>query len=492
MKRFSFLLMLTACSLSAFGQSADPAIYTLKNKPNLDGELVHYYQLQSNDAARAKQLSQESRTLLAQKGLALRLAQGDTLPDFIINVDQLKKPSPKQIAKILEKEFYSGIRPQISVAFEMNVDGYPEFRIPSVVATGNGGVIAIIEARKHHAADQAENDILVRVSKDNGATWGDIIVIDSQGEASLNNPCAVYVPSTKEVLLMYQSFPPKTTEGSVDAGFEGDRVVKTYLVKSGDGGDTWSKPEDITRQVKHKETLSYCSGPGIGVVDGKGRIVMPFNANGASTWYNYLVISDDNGKTWKLTDGRSDYGTNESQVAWIENDRYLVNARSHRFMEDTSRVAPKGWSPWNFARVTRNRANMIVSLPHESDKAVWNKTEVMENQPDPTCQGSILKLHNTKGKPLLLSNPANQLTFPSEKRGGFHATPPMRMNGTIKMSYDNGSTWTHKKRIYGNPFTEYQYSVLTDLGNGMVGVIFEANGVIKFARFSMDWLESKR
>lgn len=102
MKRFSFLLMLTACSLSAFGQSADPAIYTLKNKPNLDGELVHYYQLQSNDAARAKQLSQESRTLLAQKGLALRLAQGDTLPDFIINVDKLKKPSPKQIAKILE------------------------------------------------------------------------------------------------------------------------------------------------------------------------------------------------------------------------------------------------------------------------------------------------------------------------------------------------------------------------------------------------------
>ncbi|HAC23132.1 MAG TPA: exo-alpha-sialidase, partial [Porphyromonadaceae bacterium] len=43
------------------------------------------------------------------------------------------------------------------------------------------------------------------------------------------------------------------------------------------------------------ETLSYCSGPGVGVVDGKGRIVMPFNANGASAWYNYLVISDDNG-----------------------------------------------------------------------------------------------------------------------------------------------------------------------------------------------------
>lgn len=492
MKRFPLLLMLTACSLSAAAQSADPAIYTLKNMPNLDSELIHYYQLQSRDANLASRLERDSRALLAKKDLAVRVAQGDTLPDFVIDVDQLKKPSAKQIAKILEKEFYSGSRPEVSIAFEMNVDGYPEFRIPSVVATGNGGVIAIIEARQHHAADQAENDILVRVSKDNGTTWGEIIVIDSQGKASLNNPCAVYVPNTGETLLMYQSFPPKTTEGSVDAGFEGNRVVKTFIAKSSDGGSTWSKPEDITKQVKHKETLSYCSGPGVGVVDGNGRIVMPFNANGASAWYNYLVVSDDNGKTWKLTDGRSDYGTNESQVAWIENDRYLVNARSHRFMGDTSRVAPKGWSPWSFARVTRNRANMTVDLPFESNKAQWHKTQVMENQPDPTCQGSILKLHNTKGKPLLLSNPANQLTLPSEKRGGFHATPPMRMNGTVKISYDNGSTWTHQKRIYGNPFTEYQYSVLTDLGNGMVGVIFEANGIIKFARFSLDWIESKQ
>ncbi|HAC23131.1 MAG TPA: hypothetical protein DCF91_13750, partial [Porphyromonadaceae bacterium] len=180
--------MLTACSLSTFGQSADPAIYTLKNTPNLDGELIHYYQLQSTDAKQAARLEQDSRALLAKKGLAVRLAQGDTLPDFVIDVDQLKKPSAKKIANLVEKEFYSGVRPEVSVAFEMNVDGYPEFRIPSVVATCNGGVVAIIEARQHHAADQAENDILVRVSKDNGATWGEIIVIDSQGEASLNNP----------------------------------------------------------------------------------------------------------------------------------------------------------------------------------------------------------------------------------------------------------------------------------------------------------------
>lgn len=132
--------------------------------------MAHYSQLQSADAARAKQLSQESYALLAQKGLALHLAQRDTLPDFVINVDKLKKPSPKQISKILEKEFYSGIRPQISVAFERNVDGYPKFHIPSVVSTGKGGVLAFIEARKHHSADQAENDILVRVSKDSGAS----------------------------------------------------------------------------------------------------------------------------------------------------------------------------------------------------------------------------------------------------------------------------------------------------------------------------------
>ncbi|MGL4854209.1 MAG: exo-alpha-sialidase, partial [Lentisphaeria bacterium] len=149
----------------------------------------------------------------------------------------------------------------------------------------------------------------------------------------------------------------------------------TFITFSKDGKE-WTKPRDITSQVKRPADASYCSGPGAGILvksgENKGRVIIPFNANGGSRWTNYLVYSDDSGENWSIAAGESSYGTNESQVVQISDKEFLINARCHKFKDCESQNAPGGWSPWNFGRVTRNRANIPVTF--SGGIAEWGKT----------------------------------------------------------------------------------------------------------------------
>lgn len=392
--------------------------------------------------------------------------------------------------ELLEKEFCSGMRPKYSSVFRGDDGKYAEYRIPSVVALPGGRIVAFIEARAWHK-DQAENDIIARYSDDMGQTWSEQIVVDDQGQSSLNNVCALYIAERNEILVMYQSFPPKTSEGSIASD---GAALRAFTVVSTDGGETWSKPKDVTQQVLYPGMKTVCSGPGIAIRStaghDKGRILVPFNANGGGRWLNYVVYSDDLGDTWKMTEGYSGYGANESQIVQTGPDKYLINARSHRYPDVNTLDAPAGWNPWNFARVTRNRVNTRLILT--GDKEEWWPTEVKANQPDPTCQGSVLRIsgygmgNGSDKSRILLSNPASQHTVLADRPYG--NTPPQRLNGVVKLSYDEGETWAYQKRIYGNRFTEYQYSVLVDLGNGKIGCLFEAFPEVKFAVFDMEWL----
>lgn len=396
----------------------------------------------------------------------------------------------KSGVRLLERMFYSGTRPSYSTVFTGDDGTYAEYRIPSVLVLPSGRIVAFIEARQWHK-DQAENDIVARYSDDMGKTWSDLIVVDQQGAASLNNICVIHIDERSEILVMYQCFPPKLSEGS---SFATGEQLKTLIVTSKDGGETWGTSRDISAQVTYPGTKTMCSGPGIAIraTDGpdKGRILVPFNANGNGGWFNYVAFSDDLGDSWKITKGHSGYGANESQIVQTGPTEFLINARSHRFPEANTYETPAGWNPWNFTRVTRNRVNTRMTLA--GDKDTWAPTEVQLNLPDPTCQGSVLRLSGLGiGKKkeksrILLSNPASQYTVPDTRP--YANTPPCRMNGTVKLSYDEGKTWTYAQRIYGNRFTEYQYSVLVDLGKGRVGCFFETYPSVRFAVFDVTWL----
>ncbi|MEG0601710.1 MAG: sialidase family protein [Mucinivorans sp.] len=512
MKKLLSILSLASCAMLAMGQEK-----ILPLTPNRDTTLSHSFAVvaEAKHNNEAQKLRHEIDALLAAQGLAISSVGVDSLPDMTIvlggksssvaalidsargNYSQVMlaplsgKANAKLIAQRLKKEYYSGSRPAITTIFTDGQNGYKSFRIPSVTRTASGAIIAFAEARADYR-DQASNDLVCRVSHDNGATWGDLTVVAADGEASLNNPMAIYVEELDRVAIIYQRFPPATSEGAVKAGMDGD-VVRCFIKYSDDHGQSWSEARDITRSVKPDNVASFCSGPGVGIRvtkgPNKGRIVVPMNVNGSPEWYNYLIYSDDLAQTWHRSSAHSAYGTNESSVVQISDTSFLVNARSHRNIADSSWAQPRGWSPWNFTRVTRHRANIAVDLLDST--ARWHAPQIMDNQPDPTCQGSITRLgHFGDGKPsmVLLSNSASNYTF-IEKRA-YRATPPMRVNGTVKLSLDEGQTWAYAKRYYGNRATETQYSVLVDLTKGKIGCIFEANNNIKFAIFDLAWLSS--
>lgn len=426
----------------------------------------------------------------------IRIAGNTTnTPEGCLEIEaETYKDAATKAASLIKKIYYQGMRPVYSTIFENRKEGYNTYRIPSIVALPNGHIVAFTETRATETSDCAENDIVAKISTDGGLSWGKLIQVATSESSSLNNPTAVYIAEKKRILLMFQEYPPKQQEGTTKTGVEGEGICRIYTVFSDDNGKTWSSKKDITRQAKISSVTGFAFGPGIAirVVSGpdKGRILVPVNASGGEGgWFNYLTYSDDLGENWGILPGQSSYGTNESQVIQVSDTEFCFNARCHRYLGDEQK-APEGWNPWNFSKVTRYRAMIPVEI--KGTEVKWNATQIRTDMPDPLCQGSIFRysgLVNGEKSRVLFSNPASQLTAPMEGRT-YQATPPARMNGTVRISYDNGQTWAYSKRIYGNRYTEYQYSVLTNLGNGKVGCVFEAFPEVRFAVFDMEWLTS--
>jgi sialidase-1 len=95
---------------------------------------------------------------------------------------------------------------------------------------------------------------------------------------------------------------------------------------------------------------------------------------------------------------------------------------------------------------------------------------------DPGANASFIRYTSTKA-----GAEKNRLLFSNAK------STEARENLTVRLSYDEGKTWTQGKTIYPGPAA---YSSLTVLENGDVGVLFEKDGYTEntFVRFSLDWL----
>lgn len=407
--------------------------------------------------------------------------------------DRLTRKAIKRLAKdcvkFIQQKYFSGEKPVYSTVFTPGENGYKSFRIPSVLTLPSGRILAIIEARGEGKTDCAENDIVLKYSDNEGKSWSDMILIAASGKASLNNPTSLYIKENNRILIIFQEYPPKMNEALTDAGYKGN-ITRTYITYSEDDGLTWSEKRDITKQVKQPMATGYASGPGtaIRVTTGpdKGRILVPLNVSGGSDgWFNYLISSDDLGENWKIVEGKSEYGTNESQIVQISETEFLINARCHRYPGNEIK-SPTEWNPWNFSKVTRCRGCIPVQI--KGEKAVWGKTQLRYDLPDPLCQGAIYRysgLQNDISR-LIFVNAANNISLPKGRE--YRKTPPARINGTIRISYDEGKTWKYSKRFYGNRFTNFMYSVPTRLKSNKIGVLFEAGGDILFSKFDLTWL----
>ena len=218
------------------------------------------------------------------------------------------------------------------------------YRIPALVTTGRGTLLAFAE-RRQGLHDHAQNDIVLRRSLDNGMTWQAEQLIAEDGKNSLNDPCAVVLESGR-ILLMYQRFPygyHARNSGWIkmaDTGHEGPRITRSFLVNSDDDGESWSEPREITKMVRLEDRVSVgCPGRGIQLKSDafKDRIIIPLyetipDGKGNRSWRNRVAYSDDNGESWMLGEmiphDNLEGSGNEAQVVELPDGTLLFNSRN--------------------------------------------------------------------------------------------------------------------------------------------------------------------
>jgi sialidase-1 len=347
------------------------------------------------------------------------------------------------------------LEPQFTDVYVSGEGGYHSYRIPSVIATPKGTLLAFAEGRRSGGGDAGDIDLVVKRSDDGGRSWSPMQIIGDNGPNTFGNPCPVIDARTGTVWLLTTHSPGAYPEKDIIAGTtEGGRTV--WAMKSGDDGVTWSAPVDITNSVKRADWTWYATGPGIGIQTRTGRLVIPANHVEAGSGINrsHLFFSDDGGRSWSLG-ASADAGTNESQVVELADGRLMLNMRNH---------PPK---PQNFRMVATSDDLGQTLLAASADRALI----------EPPAQASILRL-TTIGthdrNRLLFANPASA----------------RRERMTVRLSYDEGTSWPVARVISEGPSA---YSSLVALPNQSIGLLFERGTRspyerITFARFSLDWL----
>ena len=334
-------------------------------------------------------------------------------------------------------------------AFESGEDGYHTYRIPALVVTNTGTLMAFCEGRRHSGDDHGDIDLLLKRSTDNGQTWSpQQIVYAEPGEVTIGNPAPVVDRHSGVIWLTFNR--------------DNNDVLVT---NSPDDGATWSEPTDITADVKEPDWGWYATGPGNGIqLRGeahRGRLVIPCDHRVARiedrsrSARSHVIYSDDSGDSWQVGQ-TTDYMMGECAVAELSDGRLMLNIRSRR---------------GNCCRA--------VATSDEGGET-WSDCVDDPTLVEPECQASLIRHSwpDQHGRSrLLFSNPATN----GRKE---------RRRLTVRLSYDEGETWPVAKVLHAGPSA---YSCLASLPDGRIGIVYEAGAehpyeTIRFARFSLDWL----
>ncbi|MFI6654143.1 exo-alpha-sialidase [Streptomyces sp. NPDC050523] len=350
--------------------------------------------------------------------------------------------------------------------------GYACFRIPAIVRTNDGTLLAFAEGRVLNCGDAADIDIVLKRSTDGGRTWGPLQVVSDGGGDTHGNPAPIVDRRTGRVLLAETYNTGRTDSGSCSVPC--DRTP--HLQYSDDDGVTWSPPRDLSSEILPANWNSwYATGPvhGIQLTRGKhaGRLVFGVNTetwNGSRVVANHaaLIVSDDGGDHWRI--GATD--------SWPIAD------------DGTFRQKPS-----EMTLTERTDGSVLVSGRETDGTDLGHRTQAVSRDggdsftapfralPDlytPQVQGSMLRL----GDRILLACPGD---------------PDRRRTMMIRSSYDGGRTWDSVDRGTVVTTDWSGYSDMARIDVDTVGLMYEGGAVdardeIRFARFDEDWLQPRR
>ncbi|MEU4799874.1 exo-alpha-sialidase [Streptomyces sp. NPDC023327] len=359
------------------------------------------------------------------------------------------------------------------VLFKASQDpGYTCFRIPAVVRTTKGTLLAFAEGRVNDCSDAGDIDLVLKRSDDGGRTWGPLRVINEGTGDTHGNPAPVVDRESGRVLLA-ETYNTGRTDGK-NCEVPCDRTP--HLQYSDDDGHSWSAPRDLSEEILPREWNSwYATGPvhGVQLSGGRhaGRLVLAVNAetwDGSRISANHaaLVVSDDGGDHWKVG----------------ATDSYPVGA------DGTFRQKPS-----EMTVTERPDGAVYVSGREQDGTDLGHRTHTVSRDGGDTFAAPFEAIPDLYAPQVQCST----LQFGRRMLLGCPGDPDRRRTMQIRSSYDGGRTWDSVDR--GTTVTSdwSGYSDLVRADGAHVGLLYEGGTVdardeIRFARFTEEWLRPRR
>ncbi|MEU5727215.1 sialidase family protein [Micromonospora sp. NPDC047738] len=361
---------------------------------------------------------------------------------------------------------------------------YDSFRIPAIVATTPGTLVAFAEGRRNNEGDWGDIDLVMKVSTDNGATWSGLQPVATAGTDTWGNPTPVYHPNSNPATGGTIWLFAQRTDGSITDVSQvtwGNREVFALSKSVGADGapsGAWTF-KNLNSTLKPSSYKWDAVGPGNGIRltqagPDKGALVIP--AWGRSFY------SRDGGVTWHQSTLPSRNGI-EGTVAEKTNGTLYRNDRPNA----------AGFQPY--------RTYLSGTLAGGYTGYQWHNG-VHDTLTEPTqaqgCQGSLLR-YNFDGRHRLM------FLHPSH--------PTYRRDMKISISYDNGATWDKMSRLIPRPAgwggddpVEGGYSSMAKTSDYHVAALIEASKadssnpdgtgskahIIVFHKFNLNWILNGR
>ncbi|CKD68950.1 SIALI-17 repeat-containing surface protein [Streptococcus pneumoniae] len=340
-----------------------------------------------------------------------------------------------------------------------NKDGIKSYRIPALLKTDKGTLIAGADERRLHSSDWGDIGMVIRRSEDNGKTWGDKVVISNlRDNPEAKDPAApsplnidmvlVQDPTTKRIFSIYDMFPegravfgmPKTPEKAYEK--IGDKTYQ-ILYKQGESGHyTVRENGEVYNAQNQKTDYRVVVNPTERGYRDKGNLYKgqeligniyfahstknPFRV--ANTSYLWMSYSDDDGKTWSaprdITPGlRKDWmkflGTGPGTGIVLRNGPhkgrilipvYTTNNVSHLNGSQSSRViySDDHGKTWHAGEAVNDNRQVDGQKIHSS---------TMNNERAQNTESTVVQLNNGDVK-LFMRGLTGDLQVATSKDGG--------------------------------------------------------------------------
>ena len=277
---------------------------------------------------------------------------------------------------------FSAFGQEGNALFKAGDNGYQCFRIPAMVTTPKGTLLAFAEARRKGCNDAGDIDLVLKRSKDGGKTWSEMSIVWDDADNTCGNPAPVVDQKTGNIVLLSTWNLGSDHEKQIIDQISKD-TRRIFVLSSSDDGVSWSKASEITSDVKLPNWTWYATGPcnGIQMQSKKyrGRLVIPCDHIEANTkkYFSHSIYSDDGGQTWKLGGTTPSDQVNECSVAEL----------------------PKGTLMLNMRNYTSVRVRQVAMS--KDGGVTWSELQRDTTLIEPVCQASLLWYGKKGRKPFL-------------------------------------------------------------------------------------------